>query len=374
MIKKLAPILIVLFAIVVLCGCFNAHEHNFEQNWSYNEENHFYKSTCGHDVVDNIAPHCFDEGVVNQEETQIVYTCQTCQYQTYEAIIPHVCSFEGLWVVSTPATIFSVGEQYRECSDINCTLRETQVIDKIEVVSIEVTTQPTKLSYNTGDAFDSSGIFVNAIGADDSITNVTQFVTFDKTILAEEDTFVVVSYLQFTAQIQIEVVTPTPVLTVTQARQSEDFENLYVLKGYFVGLSDEGYNLTKEILLKDYQTDDVISVRSLPDSYGTWPNVGYAYGDEVQLYGKLVKLTYDESDTKTQNKVYFEFDLDKNPDQIEQTIISQKNSISYKLDQVVELQDWKEWKSLFNPSTIQAYTYINIKGTVYLNTYLAFST
>ena len=362
--KKLSFVLIFLLAFVLLCGCTPTHEHTFEQSWTTDIVNHYHKSTCGHDIVSNLSAHQFDSGVENA--TTICYTCQTCQYVKTEEKPVHVCSFEGEWLTETTATILQEGSQYRECSDTNCILRETRPVAKVEVVSIQVTAQPTKTIYYAGENFDPAGVVITATGVDNSTADVTALVTFDKTTLQNQDSVVTAIFGTHTATIQVEIVT-----TVSGARASDDFENTILLEGYFVGVADEGYNFDKEFLLKDLHTDQVIAVHGFSTSYGTFPNIGYQYGDLVRLYGTLVNEVYEAGNSNSQNKVYLQFDAEKNPTDINQTIVCKNNQIDYNFDQVIELEEWYEWKNLFDASKLQAYTYIKIIGRVYLNSYTA---
>ncbi len=362
--KKLLLLFVVLLVAAVVCGCTQPHEHAFDQSWSTNPTHHWHNATCEHDVVANLGEHDFDGGVEN--ETTIVYTCKTCQYENTVTKPVHTCTFEGDWLTDKASTILEEGIEYRNCTDENCILVETRTVQRVAVASIAVTNLPTKLLYHVGESFDSTGIVVTATGVDGSTADVTELVVFDKTTLTSTDGIVVVSYAEQNAEIQIQIVT-----SVSEARLGEEYADTILLEGYFVGIADEGYGLTKEFLLKDINSDDVIAVQGFTDNYGTFPNVGYQYGDLVRLYGKLVKEVYQAGVSNTQNKILFEFDQEKNPQDINQTIVSQNNKINYKFDQVVELEDWYEWKQLFDPTTIQAYTYIKITGKVYLNTYVA---
>lgn len=413
--RKIFCLLVLTLIVTILCSCGPIHKHTFEQDWTADENNHYHKSTCGHDVVDGLAAHTFDQGVDGDNVT--IFTCDVCGYQKFELHVhtydsewttsethhwkqancghdekqhegehvfladsktcatcsytkPHTCVFEGEWEVEKPATIFEAGVKFRVCGGGDgCQEKQTEVIPKVEVENIEIATNPTKTTYQEGEVFDATGMVVVAIGRDLSQTDVTRLVTYSQEALRVGDKFVEVSYLN--KKVSVKVVVLSNAFSVSYARQTQDFENTLFVEGYFVGVADEGYNFDKEILLKDLTSDDVIAVHGLPASYGTFPNVGYQYGDLVRLYVKPVKEVYDSAVSNSQNKIFLEFDTEKNPTDINQTIVSKNNNVTYKYDQIVELEEWAEWKKVFSPNTLQAYTYVRIVGKVYLNTYTA---
>ena len=163
--------------------------------------------------------------------------------------------------------------------------------------------------------------------------------------------------------------------TVTDVRTSQDLVagDLILVEGLFAGVSDEGNGYAREILLKDPANDNLIAVQGLPESYGTWPNVGYKKGDLVRLYVNLVVEIYvasdDESTNDTQNKIYLVYNVGVNPSDINETIVSQDNVVKYNLDNVTTLTSWADWQEFFKVTTIPNYAYVRIKGTVYLNKY-----
>lgn len=344
------------------------HEHTFSEEFTSNETHHWYQANCGHNLKQLEEEHVFDLGQLNNDYTQIVYTCQSCKYQKN---VEHVHEYQGDWIIVKDATIFQEGSEYRNCTNSDCKVRQNRVVEKEKVVEIQVTVSPNKTTYVEGESFDSTGIVVVAKGSNGSKTDVTTLVTYDKTTLALDDTVVVVAFEGKTAQIPVVVEKLIVALSVNQVRNSTIEDEVVFVEGYFVGVADEGYNFDKEILLKDLTSDDVIAVHGLPASYGTFPNVGYQYGDLVRLYVKPVKEVYDSAVSNSQNKIFLEFDTEKNPTDINQTIVSKNNNVTYKYDQIVELEEWAEWKKVFSPNTLQAYTYVRIVGKVYLNTYTA---
>ncbi len=155
-------------------------------------------------------------------------------------------------------------------------------------------------------------------------------------------------------------------LSVAQAVNGAPEGQELLVEGLFVGISDEGAGLEKELLLKDKNTDHLIAVRGVP--YGNYPQYGYEKGDLVRLCGKVVREKYTEGDDKSQNKTYLAFSAE-NPENIADTILSRGNAVSYQFKDVVTIESWEAMKAFFNAATVQAYTYVRIKGDVWFNTY-----
>lgn len=147
--------------------------------------------------------------------------------------------------------------------------------------------------------------------------------------------------------------------SVEQIGKIDAAEESYYVKGYFVGISDEGSGYQKEILLKDTESNALIAVRGIP--YGEFPNHGYEKGDLVRLHVTIVDAT-------SQNKRYLTV-TENNPEDINDTILSRGNRVSYDLDDAVLIDSWEDMRSFFNVETIEAYTYVHFKGTMWMNTY-----
>ncbi|MBQ9778364.1 MAG: DUF11 domain-containing protein [Clostridia bacterium] len=156
------------------------------------------------------------------------------------------------------------------------------------------------------------------------------------------------------------------VLSVAQAVKSAPEGQEIVVEGLFVGISDEGNALAKELLLKDTASDQLIAVQGV--SYGAFPNYGYERGDLVRLCGKVVRERYAEGDNATQNKTYLAFSQ-SNPKSIADTIVSRGNRVSYTFADAVQIESWDAMKGFFQASKVEAYTYVHIKGDVWFNTY-----
>lgn len=66
------------------------HTHTYSSTWSYDDNNHWHDSTCGHDVISDLVAHTFD-----------------------------------VWVIDTPATETSAGSKHRDCTVCDYTQIET---------------------------------------------------------------------------------------------------------------------------------------------------------------------------------------------------------------------------------------------------------
>lgn len=63
----------------------STHEHEFDSRWSYDEEYHYHKAVCGHDVKDSLERHDFNTTILGNT---ITYTCKVCGFEvTKEASV-----------------------------------------------------------------------------------------------------------------------------------------------------------------------------------------------------------------------------------------------------------------------------------------------
>ena len=310
-------------------------------------------------------------GALTVEDTKVVVSWEGKTAEVSISVHQHV--YSGEWLTETLPTVLTKGLSYRVCQGGNgCTERETQVVDEVALVSIAVKQEPNRTAYAEGASFAPAGIKVVAVGANDTEADVTSLVSYDKTVLALGDTTVTVSYQGQTATIQIVV---HEVTTVTEARTTAQAGSLILVEGLFVGVSDVGYGYQREVLLKDATNDNLIAIQGMPVSYGTWPNIGYDKGDKVQLFATLMENKYvysetDEANNETHNKKYLEF-AEQNPANINDTVVSKGNIVSYSLDGMTVLEDWSDWQAFFKADTIPMYSYFTIKGEVCLNRYRA---
>ncbi len=86
------------------------HVHEYEKNWTYNGEYHWYASSCGHEafVLEKVQ-HSWDEGIVIKQATVydegiITYTCNICGAKK-EGYIPKLESFAVIFLDKDNRTI-----------------------------------------------------------------------------------------------------------------------------------------------------------------------------------------------------------------------------------------------------------------------------
>jgi len=272
--------------------------------------------------------------------------------------VDHTHTYEGEFNTEIAATPTSEGLEYRKCKD--CSLREYRVTDTLKASRLEITELPTKTSYVIGDILDLSGMKVTAIFNDGSKMDVTNLITVSSVILDSDDTVITVDFEGVTTKFEIEVGLPST--SVSDIRESGKNGTLYRAEGYFVGVAQDGPNSPYQLLLKDIDSDDLIAVKGV--SYGSTYNFGYKKGDRIRIYGTLTA----EATTNMTSKRYLAFD-GTNPTDIEKTIVSRGNTVTYKLDNVVTLDSWDDWKSTFKVGATDEYTYVRITQKVYANRY-----
>ena len=93
------------------------HAHTYEEEWSYDSENHYHKSSCGHDEKKDSAPHQFKEELVKEsthlEEGEVKCTCLVCGYSEIKkvATLSHTFSNEYSYDEETHYYVCECGEK-----------------------------------------------------------------------------------------------------------------------------------------------------------------------------------------------------------------------------------------------------------------------
>ena len=166
--------LFLFLTIVCLCifvGCKNneeipVHEHTYEEEWSYDENYHFHKATCGHDVVNDKTPHAFGEWTIDVSSSiagSEVATCNICGFKKTRVVTPTLVEFEeewsynsqyhfhlakgdsnitslkeehlfSKWHTTVSPTVYSKGLKERHCEI--CGYTEEELIDELELLQI----------------------------------------------------------------------------------------------------------------------------------------------------------------------------------------------------------------------------------------------
>lgn len=151
---------------------------------------------------------------------------------------------------------------------------------------------------------------------------------------------------------------PETAVSVSQALLL-DADTQVRVEGYYVGVSDTSDTANQEMLVKDIDSDKIISVCNIP--YGTFPDYGYEKGDKLSFLA-TVKVSDNQY---SPNKKYLEFSVENGA--IETTIVSSGNRVSFDLSSATEVDTWDKMQELFTVNTLQPYSIFKFTGTTYFN-------
>lgn len=261
------------------------------------------------------------------------------------------------WTVVTKPTLTTPGVEQSVCT-LCKGAPLTREIPCLTVSNLAVTSQPAKTAYYNGETFDSTGMVITATLSDGSTTVITDY-TLNKTKLTPADTNVTVSYGGKSVSVAVAV-SAYEKIGVAQLSKISD-GTLMAVEGYYVGVSEEGPSVDRELLLKDLTTDDVIAVRNVP--YGSFPNYGYAKGDRVVFLASV----HTDGTVNTPNKRYLDFSGENGT--LETTIVSRGNEVTYNMDHVITVSSWTQMQELFAVGNIPDYAYIRLEGAIFCNRY-----
>ena len=172
--KKIFNLFILIIVSFFIVGCSERqgddnkeqeHVHTFEDGWSYDDNYHFHKATCNHDVVDDKTPHAFNDWAVDPESSGLgeqIRSCKICGFVERRVVEPTLVEFESKWsyneefhfhfaldflVISTKeahdygewnevvsATVISNGLKERTCKV--CGYKEQELTPQLEVLQI----------------------------------------------------------------------------------------------------------------------------------------------------------------------------------------------------------------------------------------------
>ena len=125
-----------------------AHTHKFATGWTKDETNHWYASTCGHDVTDSKAEHSFNWQVTKEasctEKGEKKATCTTCGYEKTEitdkaehSYTNGICECGMREMVLIPAGTFQMGSNAGY--DANKPVHEVTITKSFYMGKYEVT-------------------------------------------------------------------------------------------------------------------------------------------------------------------------------------------------------------------------------------------
>ena len=227
-----------------------------------------------------------------------------------------------------------------------------------DIASLEITTPPSKTIYTTGERFDTTGMVVSAY-----LTDGTKLVLNSYAVTGDA-----LEYPQNTVTISVGGKTVDVPITVKDICLSIDEASKLVegakakFEGIVAGVACEGQSNDTEMIIKDLTTDTLMAVRNIP--YGTYPNYAYKVGDIIKFEAEIKK----DTSTNTTYDLKYYLDFVDNNNSIADTIVSQNNKVTYKLDNVVTIDAWEDMQNLFNES-LAPYTYIKFSPGAYISSY-----
>ncbi len=267
--------------------------------------------------------------------------------------VDHEHTYDGEWITETPSTIFEEGNEYRECKE--CSIREYRKIAVSALANLEIAEAPVKTDYLLGEALDLTGLKVLATDNSGAKYDVTKLISVNKVLLDVVREEITLSYMGSTLPLNVRINVPT--LNVSEVKQNGEVNKIYYVDGYVAGFAQDGPGNAMQVVVKDLVTDDMISLIYAPEN-------GYTKGDRINVYATLTKSTSDH----TPNKLYLSYSA-SNYDDVSETIISVGNEITYKLDNVVTLSSFDEWKKHFKVGEIDEYTFVKITEPLYASGY-----
>ena len=165
--KKLFCFTFIILSLFLFVGCKTEelHEHTFEEEWSFDENYHFHKATCEHDVVSDKTPHAFSDWEMHPTSSKLgdqIRSCKICGFKETRHVEPTIVELEEKWSyneefhfhfgVDSPfigskeahdfnewkevvsATVISNGLEERTCKV--CGYKEQKLTPKLDVIQI----------------------------------------------------------------------------------------------------------------------------------------------------------------------------------------------------------------------------------------------
>ena len=106
---------VLLFSTLLVVSCSSndnqvIHRHSYEVSWTYNNDQHWHASTCGHNVKGSLDDHHFGDWTIDVTPTETTNghqyrICKVCKYMQEETLPPtgegggetHTHTFEPGW-------------------------------------------------------------------------------------------------------------------------------------------------------------------------------------------------------------------------------------------------------------------------------------
>ncbi len=247
---------------------------------------------------------------------------------------------------------------------------------ELTVTGIEITTPPTKLVYNSGDAIDTTGMVVTATMSDGTKRNVTNFA-LSNDIISYPQTSVEVIFGAHSATLN-GLEAKIKVFNVSELKDAPTKTDIRV-EGIYVGIGSLSTGSTTDtfrpqLLLKDVNTNDTIALTMEANMYTIsnngkitmtiTPN-GIQKGDKLSL---AVQMLSGDANYATANsgRKYLAL-IDGERTSFADFVVSSGNSTSYDLSKAIVISTWEDMQNYYSKSnTLPYYSLVQFTGSSYM--------
>lgn len=220
----------------------------------------------------------------------------------------------------------TVGEKIVTASYGALTIEIPVTVIEVIMTGLEVTTPPDKVSYNSGETFDPTGLVITALFDNETSEVVTEYTVDTTTPLVGGQTFIEVSYNGLTVQVPITVsaatlssiaVTELPTKVVYVVGQTADYADLVVTATYsdlttqvipFESLVITGFDASvavdDQVITVTYAEVsttfmiDVIEKAATGIVIQSLPKTNYVLNEASDFSGLVVAATYNDDSTE----------------------------------------------------------------------------
>ena len=355
------------------CGYSGLHTHTYSEEYSYDEDRHWYASTCGcENEFKNRGYHVYGTGE-KQPTGETIYTCKTCGYK--KSIVHHEHTFEEdysfdaekHWFKATCAHKDQVKALEKHSfgdPEINNNGDTVYVcsVCKYETTRMQVRTKEANAKYvrtkNISDILDYR--FLSEVDLFDTEWKTVKEDNVESYVIADGKITITISTMiknvKHTKDITLELdETPISVEKIFTEKVGYD----YMLNGIVVGFST---TVTEnELILADKQTGKLISVTRIGEGsvlHGGYYLSDIQKGDEIIIPVSLVKENKPTS--ANNNKIYAKF----NGGSFYETAIVSKNNPIYLLPETTTIENGEQLESFLseNNSSSNLYKTVKFKG------------
>ena len=247
---------------------------------------------------------------------------------------------------------------------------------ELTVTGIEITTPPTKLVYDSGDAIDTTGMTVTATMSDGTKRNVTNFA-LSNDIISYPQTSVDVIFGAHSATLN-GLEAKIKAFNVSELKEAPTKTDIRV-EGIYVGIGSLSTGSTTDtfrpqLLLKDVNTNDTIAVAMTSNMY-TISNsgkitmeinpIGIQKGDKLSLAVQMLSGDANYS-TANSGRKYLSL-IDSEVTSFADFVVSSGNSTSYDLSKAIVISTWEDMQNYYSKSnTLPYYSLVQFTGSSYM--------